>query len=139
MFSGAALLIAATWFSYNLFSSRDAELPPRIINSITVEPAILLAGKPFTLHINVTLNRLCPSEVHWSLARKGDNVEVVKIIEPIKAPPDTLGTQNLPPILRYVPSAVEPGEYRYIAEVFDQCPGNRSVTSVKRTVDISVR
>lgn len=137
--SGAALLVAATWFSYNLFSTRDAELPPRVVNSITLEPTILLAGKPFTAHINVTLNRLCPYEVHWSLVRQTDNLEVVKIIEPVKQPPEKTGTQELPNSIRYVPSSVAPGEYKYVSEVFDLCPDGHTYTSVRRNVDLTIR
>jgi hypothetical protein len=137
--SGIALLSAATWFSYNLFATKDAELPPRIINKITLEPTILLAGKPFVTHVNVTLNQLCPYEVRWSLVRQSDNLEVVRIIEPIKQPPAEIGTQDLPPFNRYVPSSVQPGEYKYLAEVADLCPGGHAVTSVRSNVDISIR
>lgn len=138
--SGTALLIAATWFSYNLFSTRDAEIAPRVVNSITIEPSILLAGKPFLAHINVTLNRLCPYEVHWSLVRKSDGVEVVKIIEPIKQPPAQLGQQELPASTRYVPASVEPGEYRYVSEVLDLCQDSaKTFIAVRHNVDISIR
>lgn len=137
--SGAALLTAATWFSYSLFSTRDAELPVRVVNSITLEPSILLAGKPFIAHINVTLNRLCPYEVHWSLVRKADGLEVVKIIEPVKQPPAQLGTQELPISSRYVPASVEPGDYKYVSEVLDLCPGSRTFIAVRHNVDLSIR
>jgi len=137
--SGAALLFAAAWFSYTLFSARDAELPPRVVNSITIEPSILLAGKPFNANINVTLNRLCPYEVQWSLVRQSDGVEVVKIIEPLKPPPTQLGTQDLPPSPRYVPSSVEPGAYKYVSEVYDLCPDGKTYTSVRRNLPITIR
>lgn len=138
--SGLALFVAAAWFSYNMFSTRDAEVPPRVINSVVMEPTILLAGKPFTVHVNVTLNRLCPYEVRWSLARKTDGVEVVKIIEPVWQPPGQIGPQDLPVFVRYVPATVEPGEYRYIAEVFDLCPGSSGrVVSARRDLSITIR
>jgi len=137
--SALALLVAATWFSYNLFSTRDATVPPRIVHSITIEPSILLAGKPFVAHIDVTLNKLCPYEVHWSLVRRSDGVEVVKIIEPIKQPPAQLGRQELPVSTRYVPSSVEPGDYRYVSEVLDLCPGAKTTLAVRHNVDISIR
>lgn len=137
--SGLALLCAAGWFSYNLFSTRDAELPPRVVNSITVEPSILLAGKPFTARINVTLNRLCPYEVHWSLVRKPDGVEVVKIIEPIKQPPASLGAQDLPASLRYVPASVPPGEYKYVSEVLDICVDGHTYTTIRKGADVIIR
>jgi hypothetical protein len=137
--SGVALLLAATWFSYNLFSTRDAELPPRVVNSITLEPTILLAGKPFIAHVNVTLNRLCPYEVHWSLVRQIDGVEVVKIIEPIKQPPEVLGPQDLPTSTRFIPQSVEPGEYKYVSEVYDICNDGHTYTSVRRNVVMSIR
>lgn len=137
--SGLALFCAAAWGSYTLFAAKDAEQPPRVVNSITLEPTVLLAGKPYVAHINVTLNRLCPYEVHWSLVRKTDNVEVVKIVEPIKAAPAALGTQDLPDAKRYIPYSVDPGDYKYISEVFDLCPDGHTYTSVRRNVDITVR
>lgn len=137
--SGGALVTAATWFSFALFSARDAEVPPRIVNSITLEPTILLAGKPFAAHINVTLNRLCPYEVEWSLVRQGDGLEVVKIIEPVKQPPEKLGTQDLPPTTRYTPSSVDPGEYKYRSVVYDICSDGKTYTSIRREIPISIR
>lgn len=136
--SATALLVAATWFSFNLFSTQRAELAPRIVNSITLEPTILLAGKPFVAHINVTLNRLCPYEVHWSFVRD-DGLEVAKIVEPVKPPPAALGTQDLPPAIRYVPYEVAPGDYKYVSEVFDLCADGHTYTSVRRNVDITIR
>jgi hypothetical protein len=137
--SGAALLAAASWFSYNIFSTKDAELPPRIVNSIQIEPAILLPGSKFKAHINVTLNRLCPYEVHWSLVRVTDGVEVVKVIEPIKPAPLTLGTQDLPVSDRYIPNAIGPGEYKYVSEVYDMCPDGHTFTSIRHDVPITIR
>lgn len=137
--SGGALLCAATWFSYNLFSAKDAEVPPRIVNTITVEPTILLAGKPFSVRINVTLNKLCPYEVRWSLVRTADNVEVVRIIEPIKQPPANLGTQDLPTVARFVPSSVEPGVYKYVAEVADICSQGHTTLSIRKNADVIIR
>jgi hypothetical protein len=137
--AGAALLAAATWFSYNLFSVRDGEVPVRTVNSITLEPTVLLSGHPFITHVNVTLTKLCPYEVHWSLVRRADGVEVVKIVEPIKEPPAQTGTQDLPPFNRYVPASVAPGEYKYFAEVLDLCPGSHATTPVRSNIDISVR
>jgi hypothetical protein len=136
--SGIALLVAAAWFSFNLFSTRDADLPARVINGVTLQPAILVAGKPFEVHVNVTLNKLCPYEVHWSLARRTDGVEVVKIIEPVRQPPSELGTQDLPLFTRYVPATVSPGEYRYLAEVFDLCQGAHDISSARRNIDITI-
>jgi hypothetical protein len=137
--SGAALLAASAWFVNNMLTARDAELPPRVVNSITIEPSILLAGKPFTAHITVTLNKLCPYEVHWSLVRAGDGLEVVKIIEPIKQPPLALGLQELPPTLRYVPTSVAPGEYKYVSEVLDLCEGGKTFISVRKNADVIIR
>lgn len=137
--AGAALLAASAWFSYNLLSTRQSELAPRIVNSIALEPTILLAGKPFKAHINVTLNRLCPYEVHWSFVRKSDGLEVAKIVEPVKQPPAELGTQDLPDAVRYVPIEVGPGYYQYVSEVFDLCADGHTYTSVRRNVDITIR
>jgi len=138
--SGAALLCAAAWFSYNMFSSRDTDIPARVVNRVSLEPTIMLAGKPFTARVNVTLNKLCPYEVHWSLARKQDGVEVVKIIEPIRQPPAQLGTQDLEPFTRFIPQTVEPGEYRYIAETIDRCPGSTGTsTSARHEQTITIR
>ncbi len=141
--SGAALLLMAAWFSYNLFASRDVDLPPRLVNSVTIEPSIVLAGKPFKTSVNVTLNKLCPYEVHWSLTKQtagaDGGLEVVKVIEPVKQPPPTLGTQDLPPTIRYVPNSVEPGEYKFISEVYDQCPDGHTYTSVRHNVSLTVR
>src|ERR1035437_8861359 len=137
--SGVALFCAASWFSYALFASRDLDLPPRLVNSITLEPTILLPGQSFDARINVTLNRLCPYEVHWSLVRAIDNVEVVKIVEPVRSPPAQIGTQDVPSHLRTIPLSVERGRYKYVSEVFDLCPGGRTYTSVRRNVDITVR
>lgn len=137
--SGAALLMMAAWFSYSLFSSREVDMPPRIINSISVEPSIVLAGKPFQAKANVTLNRLCPHEIHWSLVRKTDGVEVVKVIEPVRPPQLALGTQDLPLVTRYVPNTVAPGEYNFVSEVYDQCPDGHTYTSVRYPVPLTVR
>jgi hypothetical protein len=137
--SAVALMVAAAWFSYTMFASRTADLAPRVVNSITIEPSILLAGHPFNAHINVTLNRLCPYEVHWSLVRKTDGVEVVKIVEPIQQPPAATGTQELPPVVRYIPASVAAGEYRYVAEVYDLCPEGHTYTSVRHNADIVIR
>lgn len=137
--SGVALFCAAVWFSYTLFASRDLDVPPRIVNSITLEPTILLPGQQFDAHINVTLSRLCPYEVHWSLVRAIDNVEVVKIVEPIRGPPAQTGTQEVPSHIRVIPLSVERGRYKYVSEVYDLCPGGRTYTSVRRNVDITVR
>lgn len=137
--SGVALLLAASWFSYTMFNTRDAELPVRVVNSITLEPTILLAGKPFLTRVNVTLNKLCPYEVRWALVRQTDGVEIVRIVEDVKEPPAQTGTQDLPPSKRYVPASVLPGEYRYMAEVFDLCPGAHGSTPVRKGLDISIR
>ena len=137
--SGAALFLAVIWFSYTLFASRDLDVPPRIVNSITLEPTILLPGQSFDAKINVTLNRLCPYEVHWSLVRAIDNVEVVKIVEPVRVSPAQLGTQDIPSHIRIIPLSVERGRYKYVSEVFDLCPSGRTYTSVRRNVDITVR
>lgn len=135
---GIALLGASAWFVNNLLSTRDADTPPRIVGAITIEPSILLPGKQFTAHIGVTLNRLCPYEVHWSLVRRSDNVEVAKIIEPVKQPPANLGLQELI-VTRYIPLSVLPGDYQYISEVFDLCPNGQTYTSVRRHADITIR
>jgi hypothetical protein len=137
--SSVALVVAAAWFSYNMFSTKDAELPVRIVNRITLDPTVLLAGRPFVTHVNVTLNKLCPYEVRWSLVRKGDGVEVVRIVEPMQQPAAVTGTQDLPAFPRYVPATVQPGEYRYIAEVFDMCPGVHTVTPVRSSIDLAIR
>lgn len=137
--SATALLVMATWFSYNLFSSREIDMPPRIVNSVTIEPSILLAGKPFQAKVNVTLNKLCPYEIHWSLIRQDNGLEVVKLVEPTKQPPATLGTQDLPPTTRYVPNSVEPGAYKFVSEVYDQCPDGHTYTSVRFPVALTVR
>lgn len=137
--SGACLIAASAWFVSNLLASREAELPPRIVNSITVEPTILLAGKPFKTTVNVTLNKLCPYEVHWSLVREDNNLEVVKLVEPVKQPPAQIGTQDLPPSVRYIPNSVEPGAYKFISEVYDQCPDGHTYTSVRHNVSLTVR
>jgi hypothetical protein len=137
--SGVVLFCVATWFSYTLFASRDLDLPPRLVNSIVLEPAILLPGQSFDAHINVTLSRLCPYEVHWSLVRAIDNVEVVKIVEPVREPPAQAGTQDIPSHNRVIPLNIERGRYKYVSEVYDLCPGGRTYTSVRRNVDITVR
>lgn len=140
--SGAALLVAVTWFSYTLFNSREVDLPPRVINSITLEPTILLAGKPFNAHVNVTLNKLCPYEVQWSLVKHGgsnEGLEVVKIVEPVHTAGDKLGTFEQDPVSRYIPSTVEPGEYKYVSQVYDICADGHTYTSVRRNVVITIR
>jgi hypothetical protein len=138
-FSAVALFAAAAWFSYNMFSTKDADTPPRLINSVMLEPSILLAGKPFKPHINVTLSRLCPYEVRWSLVRQPDGVEVVKIVEPIMQPPTSIGTQDLAPTERYVPNSVAPGDYRYLSEVHDHCADGRAYTAISPSVPITIR
>lgn len=142
--SGAALLMAVTWFSYTIFSTKAVELPPRVVNSIKLEPTILLAGKPFTARINVTLNRICPYEVHWSLVKTGgaeEGLEVVKIVEPILKPSAdaVIGTQDLPVSTRYVPNSVAPGTYRYVSEVYDMCADGHTYVSIRRNVDLTIR
>lgn len=137
--SGCALVAASAWFVSNMLTAREVDLPPRIVNSITIEPTILLAGKPFNAHINVTLNKLCPYEVRWSLVRVWDGLEIVRIIEPIKQPPDALGPQDLPTVQRYVPSSVAPGEYKYVSEVADICGQGHTYISVRKNADVIVR
>lgn len=137
--SGFALLAASAWFVNNLLSAREADVPPRVVNSITIEPTILLAGKPFIAHINVTLNKLCPYEVRWSLVRQADNVEVVRIIEPVKQPPAEIGTFDLPAVSRYVPATVEPGTYKYVSEVSDICGQGHTYLSVRKNADVIIR
>lgn len=137
--SGAAMVAGAAWLSYNLFAARDAETPVRVVNSITVDPSILLVGRPFTAYINVTLTRLCPYEVHWSLIRKADGVEVLKTVEQIKPAPAAVGTQDLPPSIRYVPPSVAPGEYRYVSDIIDLCPDGHAFTAARKGVDIFIR
>lgn len=134
-----ALLAASSWFSYTIFSTMDAELPPRVVNSVSIEPSILLAGSKFKAHINVTLNRACPYEVHWSLVRMSDGVEAVKVIEPIKPAPAALGTQDLPASDRFVPDKIVPGDYKYVSEVYDMCPDGHTFTSVRHDVPITIR
>lgn len=133
------LLAASAWFSYTIFSTMDAELPPRIVNSVSLEPSILLPNSKFKAHINVTLNRLCPYEVHWSLVSVSDGVERVKVIEPIKPAPTVLGTQDLPVSDRFVPDKIPPGEYKYVSEVYDMCPDGHTFTSVRHNVPITIR
>lgn len=137
--SGAALFCAAAWFSFNMFAARDADIPVRVINHVALEPTIMLAGKTFTVHVNVTLNKLCPYEIRWSLSRKADGIEVVRIIEPVRPPPAQTGTQDLPPFIRLIPQTVEPGEYRYIAEMIDRCPGAQPFTSTRYDQPITIR
>lgn len=137
--SALALVSAASWFSYEMFSSRSIEQPPRIVNSITIEPTIVLPGTKFNAHINVTLSKLCPYEVHWSLVRKTDGLEVVKIVEPVQQPPASIGTMELPPFTRYIPASVAPGDYRYVAEVYDLCAEGHTYISVRHNADITVR
>jgi hypothetical protein len=136
--SGLALIGAAAWFSFTVFAAKEAAVPPRVVESIVLEPTILTAGQPFIAHIKVHLYKLCPYEVHWSLVRKSDHVEAVKIIDPIRQPPAQLGEQELAPIKRYIPQTVSPGDYTYVSEVFDICPGT-TYTSVRRNVDITIR
>lgn len=137
--SGACLIAASAWLVNTMLASREADLPPRIVNSIMLEPTILLPGRAFKAHINVTLNKLCPYEIHWSLVRVADGVEVVKVIEPVKQPPAELGTQELPVSDRYIPSSTAPGEYQYVSEVFDLCGNGHTYISVRKNVSITVR
>jgi len=137
--SGACLLAASAWFVNNLLSAREADVPPRVVNSITIEPSVLFAGKPFNAHINVTLNKLCPYEVRWSLVRIADGLEVVRIIEPVKQPPAELGRQDLPTVQRYVPASVAPGAYKYVSEVADICGQGHTYLSVRKNADVIVR
>ena len=44
--SGAALLVATTWFSYNLFSSRDATAPVAITTTTTTTTETPVSGIP---------------------------------------------------------------------------------------------
>lgn len=136
--TGAALVASASWFSYTLFNAREASINPREVESIVLEPTILTAGQPFFAHVKVKLNKLCPYEVHWSLVRRSDNVEIVKIIEPTVQPPAALGEQELPTKKRFVPSSVDPGEYTYVSEVFDHC-SDHIYTSVRRNVNLTIR
>jgi hypothetical protein len=136
--AATALIGGTAWLTYTLSAARNVQVPARIVEDIKIEPAILLAGKPFHIHIRVFLNKLCPYEVHWSLVRKADNVEVVKIVEPTKQPPAALGEQELAAADRWIPVGVAPGEYMYVSEVFDIC-GAHTYTSVRRNVDVTIR
>jgi hypothetical protein len=137
--SVVALLAASAWFTSTILNTKEAELPPRVVNSITIEPSIVLAGKPFKAHVNVTLNRLCPYEIHWSLIRLSDGVEVLKVIEPVRQPPAAIGTQDLPVSERYIPNTMAPGDYKYVSEVYDQCANGHTYTSIRHNVAITVR
>lgn len=139
VFAGIALLVGSSWFFHTWFGLRTEEQAPRVVNSITLEPTILLAGKPFYAHVNVTINRLCPYEVHWSLVERTSNVEAVKIIEQIKPAMTLLGTQDIPPVARWVPSSVGAGDYRYMVEVYDICGEGHTYVSVRRSADVTIR
>jgi hypothetical protein len=137
-----AVLMAVSWFSLRMISlSNEENFTPRIINSIRIEPANLRAGSSFMVFTNVTLNRLCPFQVKWSLVRKVDGVEVVKIVEPVQSTITQSGTQDLPPTKRLIPTTVAPGEYRYVSEETDLCPGagGLSVTAARHNINITVR
>src|ERR1035437_7614978 len=136
-----AVLGVAAWFSFIMVSlSNEETFTPRIINSIKIEPSNLHAGSTFKVFTNVTLNRLCPFQVKWSLVRKSDGVEVVKIVEPGQPALVQSGTQDLPPTKRLIPPAVAPGEYRYVSEETDLCPGagGLSVTAARHNINLIV-
>ncbi len=135
--SGAALLFAASWFSYNIFQAKDSDVPPRIMKEFRIEPSILLVGKPFTIHATSYLSKLCPYEVHWSLVRKSDRVEVVRIVEPVQPAAKELGDVKYD-ITRYVPAGTAPGDYQYVSDTTDICP-DRVYPGSRRATDITIR
>jgi hypothetical protein len=95
----------------------------RVINKVWIEPTTLHPGGQFVVHVNATINQLCPGETHWSLIRKADGVEVLKVIQPTT--PTKIG-ENSFEATRLLPSTVPPGEYFYFASIYDYCGPNRA-------------
>ena len=96
---------------------------PRIIHKVWIEPTTMVPGQKFAVHIDVTMNQLCPGETHWSIIRASDGVEVLNITQPTV--PTKLGVNNLANT-RTLPATVLPGEYYYIASVHEFCGPDRT-------------
>lgn len=141
--SGLALLVAATWFSFNLFNvKQEAEVAPRKIADLWLEPSTITAGGTFTTHSKVDIIRACPFDIHWALARASDNMEVVRVIDPTRPAQTTLvGLHDQTVITRHTIPIMAPGIYHYTAVVYDICPNRTyvSVVSVKHSVDLTVQ
>jgi hypothetical protein len=96
---------------------------PRVIHKVWIEPTALVPGQKFTVHIEATINQICPGEAHWSLVRTSDGAEVAKIVQPTA--PTKLGMNNYTNT-RIVPLAIPPGEYYYFASVNEFCGPDRT-------------
>ena len=128
---------AVAFFSYTIFTNKSNELHPRIIVSVSLEPTVLLPGRSFDVHIETVINAICPGEVHWALIRKADNVEIFSSLTSTQ--PSHLGKNN-EIIPRLIPPAIEPGEYFYVATVYDYCGPNRTTyVAVTKRIPFTVR
>lgn len=96
---------------------------PRVIHKVWMEPTTLVPGETFVVHIDATINQICPGEVQWSLVRSSDGAEVAKIIQPTT--PVKLGMNHITN-KRVLPLTVLPGEYYYIASVHEFCGPDRT-------------
>lgn len=98
-------------------------LRPRIIHKVWIEPTAMSPGGKFVVHIDATMNQLCPGETHWSIVRASDGVEVVNVTQPTV--PTKLGENRLTNE-RTLPLTVLPGEYYYVASVHEFCGPDRT-------------
>ena len=144
--TGLAMLVVAVsaFFSYTAFTNRagvaenKAEIiRPRVINKVWIEPSTISSGGSFKVHINATINEVCPGETHWSIIRTSDNVEVARTVElthPVK-----LGINDLT-ITRRVPDTAVPGSYYYVVTVYEFCgPERTTYTAVTPHVPFTIR
>lgn len=126
--AGAAVIGAAAWFSYTIFSEPENS-SPRVIQSISLEPVVLRPGDHFNVHLVEYLTRVCGRDiVHWSLVRVTDNIIVVQVLEQVQNDTEVPGTNHLVHE-RIVPLGMTPGRYYYVATVEDDCEGHAFFTA----------
>ena len=98
-------------------------LRPRVIHKVWLEPTTMVPGGKFVVHIDATINQICPGETQWSLIRTSDGVEVSKVVQ--ATAPVTLGMNHIAHT-RTLPLTVAPGEYYYTASVHEFCGPDRT-------------
>lgn len=123
-FFSIVFLVAIAGGSYLLFESRNLDVARKNV-TIRISPSEMAAGQEFQVDITQTLILLCPYEVHWSLSRASDHVEVLSVIDDIR-PAHTATGPNVAKSHHFLPPDVAPGQYVYTSKVTDLCNSGKS-------------
>ena len=108
LFFSIVFLTAIAGGSYLLFESRNLDVARKNV-TISISPSEMAAGQDFQVDITQTLVLLCPYEVHWSLSRASDHVEVLSVIDDIR-PAHTATGPNVAKSHHFLPPGVAPGQ-----------------------------